>query len=140
MKRFTQNIILNTGRRAQISKRARKLSCNRWKKRKREEKEGKKSGLDLCPQEESCEGGKALHLGSPLLDREISLERGSFGALEESTAAGCGRQNGGWPAQMATTAAVCSPPWPSSTGVGGDWMLKLGLWRSDPGRGLGLAV
>lgn len=82
---FHTEHILKTGRRAQISKRARKPPCNGWEKR---EKEGKKSGLDLCPKEESCEGGKVLHLGSPLMDREISLERGSFGALEESTATG----------------------------------------------------
>ena len=41
MKQFTQNIILNTGRRAQISKRARKLPCNGWKKRKKGRKGGK---------------------------------------------------------------------------------------------------
>lgn len=52
---FHTEHILKTGRRAQISERARKPPCNGWEKR---EKEGKKSGLDLCPQEESCEGRK----------------------------------------------------------------------------------
>lgn len=77
------------------------------------------------------------------MDREISLERGSFGALKESTATGL------WWAKWRMTCTddqdhrlvlLSSPPWHSSTGVDRDWMLKLGLWRSDPGRGLGLAV
>ena len=41
-----------------------------------------------APKKRAVKGGKVLHLGSPLMDREISLERGSFGALEESTATG----------------------------------------------------
>lgn len=140
---FHTDHTLNTGRRAQISERARNSPCNGWKKRKKGKKRRERNQDWTCAQEESCKGGKVLHLGSPLMDRNISLERGSFGALEESTATGL------WWAKWRMTCTdgqdhrlvlLSSPPQHLSTGVGGDWMLKFGIWRSDPGRGLGLAV
>ena len=79
-----------------------------------------------APKKRAVKGGKVLHLGSPLMDREISLERGSFGALEESTEISVRKEK-----QRVT----CIDSWhhcPAlsrlrrlSASRGGDWMLKL---------------
>lgn len=72
------------------------------------------------------------------MDREISLERGELWSL--------GGEHSNWfvVGKVENDLYRWSglPPWAPhlSTGVGGDWMLKLGLWRSDPGKGLGLPV
>ena len=82
---------------------------------------------------------RSCTLGSPLTSGEINLDGG--GASEESTATGL------WKARWRVTCTDGQYHRPAprslrhlSASVGRVWVLKLGLWRSDSGRGLGLAA
>ena len=135
--------LLNAGRRPQTSERARK-SLHNWvgQKKKEREKGIWMAGWDLHPWEGAMKEEMFLYTGvSPHWQGDQPRQRGSFGVLEESATTGFQQ-----PEQRETcTDGQCHhPALPSlrcvSTIVGRDWVLKLGLWRSDLGRGLGLAV
>ena len=90
----------------------------------------------------SCERVKVLACWEvPSLVGRSAGTGWSFGASEESAATSL------WKAKRIVTCTdgqYCRPVLPSlrplSTRMGRGWVLKPGLWRSDPGRGPGLAI
>ena len=130
--------LLNTGRRPQTSKSAKKSPCN-WEGQKQSKKKRKESRQDLYPREGAMKEERFLHPGrSPHWQGDEPGQRGSFRALEENAATGL---------QKTKQRVTCTDDWyqgpalPSlrclSTGVGGGWILKLGLQRSDRGEDWG---
>ena len=89
------------------------------KERKRNRDQTCASGRELWKRKSFCT------LGRPLTGRD---EGGGLWSLKEET--GQSREN---PTQM-IGADQQSPAWDASlpTGAGGGWMLRLGIWRSDP--------
>ena len=132
--------LLNTGRRPQTSKRARKSLRNRVGQKKKK-KERNRDGT--CAPGKELQKRKGLHtLVSPLTGGEIKPgQMVSFGASEESETTGLWRAK--W--RKTCTEGQCRHlALPSlrrsAAGAGGGWVLSLGLQRSYPGRGLGLAT
>ena len=138
--------LLNAGRRPQTPKRARKSPHN-WvgqkkKGKKKKERERKESGRDLHPRDEAVKEGRFAYPGkSPHLQGNQPGWRGSFGASEESTVTGLWRAK---QRETCTDGRCHCPALPSlrcsPAGAGRVWVLRLGFWRSGPGRGLGLAL
>ena len=97
----------------------------------------KRIGMGPAPLGGSCEGGKiSTHQEAPSLAEMGGWGgRGSFGAMEESTATGGkkGKEERFPHRGLVPTSThqpeklVCSP-----TGTGGGWELRFGLQRSDP--------
>lgn len=139
MERFTRNIYGTPAENLRLLKWQETLHVTGSDKRKKEEKRTRKEGMGMepAPLGEDCEGTKVPHiLGSPHTSGEISLHGAS--APEPGRRAQqlvYGRQNTGWPAQKPGTAALSSRLGHLSTDTGGGWELKLGLQRSNPGRG-----
>ena len=135
--------LLNAGRRPQTSQRARNTPST-WVGQKK--KQGQKNRHSTCSSGRELWRNKSFHtLGSPLTGGDGGWAGEHFRAMEESTATEVQRaeskverflQRGLVPTTThQPKRLVCSP-----TGVGGGWKQRLWLWRSDPGRGLGLAA
>lgn len=78
--------------------------------------------------------------GRHLTGRDQQRQRGSFGALEETAATSLKKANQRKTYIISLHSHLAHPSQKHSISeVGGGLGLRLGLWRSDPGRGLGLA-
>ena len=132
--------LMNTGRRPQTAERARKSPGNQVGKKKMR----KESRMGPAPLGGSYERGKvpapwkAPSLVGRSAGTEGELQRLRGECSSRFVAATAERKLHRWSVQCcrpALTSLRCR-----STGAGGNWVPELGLWRSDPGRELGLAV
>ena len=120
----------------QTSKRARKSPHN-WigqKEKRRERKKGIRMGtapLGVCYKR----GEVSIHLEAPLLVRSTRTEVGGFKASEKSVAAST-RSLKQRDAQLVLPSSASQPEMLIYL-VGWVWGLRLRIWRSDSGKGLG---
>ena len=133
---------LNAGRKRQTSQKARNSPRTWVGQKKKEITETKEWGRDLHQWEGAVKEERCPHNRKPLRGRRLRVaEGGSFGAMEESAAAGCGGQSREIPAwrisadQHSPAREACLITCRGGRG----WELRLGLWWIA-GRGLGLAV
>ena len=127
--------LLNSGRRLQTSKRARKSPCN-WAGQKK--KKSERNGMWPAPLGGSCERGKvSTHRKVPSLAGRSARTEGEFQSPEK-TATGLRRTK-----QRETyTNDLCQPALPSlrclSVGAARGWVLRVRLQRSDPEERMGV--
>ena len=118
----------------------RKLPTYLGRAKEKRKNRDKRIGTGPAPVGGSCEE-RFPHTRKPLHWWRRGVAGGSFGAVEESAATGVqragqrdSRQRISADQHSPAERLVCSP-----TGAGGDWELRLRLWRSGPGERTGVS-